>query len=163
MKGLGISANIVALSGIAIAIGTMVDMGIIITERIQRTLNENPDNSLIDNVKTGYSEVYKPVLTAGLTTIVSFLPIFTLTGAEGKMFLPLAITKSLSLIIALFLALIFLPLFFISSKKSHNEFIKTIGLYLCNQNIRFSIKSFMKVITSMHMNHNFCFTEYFSR
>jgi Cu(I)/Ag(I) efflux system membrane protein CusA/SilA len=81
----------VALSGIAIAIGTMVDMGIIISENILKHLDEaGPDDDKLEVVFKAASEVGGAVLTAVSTTIVGFLPVFTMTGAEGKLFKPIA-------------------------------------------------------------------------
>ena len=87
MKVFKVDANIVALSGIAIAIGTMVDMGIIICENILKHFNEAPaDENRLRVVFRATREVGGAVLTAVSTTIVSFLPIFTLEAAEGKLF-----------------------------------------------------------------------------
>ncbi|MCP4639391.1 MAG: efflux RND transporter permease subunit [bacterium] len=111
MKLAGIDANIVALSGIAIAIGTMVDMGIILCENILRRLDDAPDDRPRDAVVfEAATEVGGAVLTAVLTTVVGFLPVFTMTGAEGKLFRPLAFTKTFALIAAVVLALTVLPI-----------------------------------------------------
>jgi Cu(I)/Ag(I) efflux system membrane protein CusA/SilA len=84
MKTFGVDANIVALSGIAIAIGTMVDMGIIICENILKHLDEaGPDDNKLEVIYKAASEVGGAVLTAVSTTVVSFLPVFTMTGAEN--------------------------------------------------------------------------------
>jgi Cu(I)/Ag(I) efflux system membrane protein CusA/SilA len=110
MKTFGVDANIVALSGIAIAIGTMVDMGIIICENILKHLNEAaPDDNKLEVVFRAASEVGGAVLTAVSTTIVSFLPVFTMTGAEGKLFKPLAFTKTFALIASVIVALTIIP------------------------------------------------------
>lgn len=112
MQYLNVDANIVALSGIAIAIGTMVDMAIVIVENILRHLKSaQPGTSVKDTVFKATSEVASAVLTAVLTTIVSFIPVFTMQGAEGKLFIPLAFTKSFALIAAILVALIFIPMF----------------------------------------------------
>src|SRR5690606_1164506 len=95
MKLFGVDANVVSLAGIAIAIGTIVDMGIIVTENVMKHLEAAPpDEPRGQVVLRGASEVASAVLTAISTTIVSFLPVFTMTGAEGKMFIPLAFTKT---------------------------------------------------------------------
>ena len=87
MKIFGVDANIVALSGIAIAIGTMVDMGIIICENILKHLDEaSPDESRLEVIYRASSEVGSAVLTAVSTTVVGFLPVFTMEAAEGKLF-----------------------------------------------------------------------------
>jgi Cu(I)/Ag(I) efflux system membrane protein CusA/SilA len=110
MKLFGVDANIVALSGIAIAIGTMVDMGIVICENILRHLNEaKPDENKLEIVYRAASEVGSAVLTAVSTTVVGFLPVFTMTGAEGKLFKPLAFTKTFALIASVIIALTIIP------------------------------------------------------
>ncbi|MCJ8344019.1 efflux RND transporter permease subunit [bacterium] len=109
MKLIGIEANVVALSGIAIAIGVMGDMGIVLVENAQKTLEENPDKNPIEMVLKAVYEVNMPILVAASTTIISFLPVFFLTGAEGKLFKPLAYTKTLSILAALVISLFLLP------------------------------------------------------
>ena len=113
MKFFGVDANIVALSGIAIAIGTMVDVGVIVTENVMKHYenSENKGKSLFEIVFNGTKEVGGAVITAVMTTVVSFLPIFSFQAAEGKLFHPLAATKSFALISALIVALFILPLF----------------------------------------------------
>jgi copper/silver efflux system protein len=110
MKVFGVDANVVALAGIAIAIGTIVDMGIIISENVMRHLDEAPPGERrLDVVHRGASEVGSAVLTAIATTVISFLPVFAMTGAEGKLFAPLAYTKTFVLIAAVLLALTLVP------------------------------------------------------
>ncbi len=110
MKLFKVDANIVALSGIAIAIGTMVDMGVILSENIIRHLNLNQDAQKVDEVVYEATvEVSGAILTAGLTTIISFIPVFTLTGAEGKLFTPLAFTKTVALASSMVVALFLIP------------------------------------------------------
>ncbi len=110
MKFFGVDANIVALSGIAIAIGTMVDMGIVICENILRHLDEAPpEANRLMVIHRAASEVGSAVLTAVSTTVVSFLPVFTMIGAEGKLFKPLAFTKTFALIASVIVALTIIP------------------------------------------------------
>jgi len=110
MKLFNVQANIVALSGIAIAIGTIVDMGIIICENILKNLeNADLEESRLETVHRAASEVGGAVLTAVLTTIISFLPVFTMLGAEGKLFKPLAFTKTVALTGSVLIALTILP------------------------------------------------------
>jgi len=124
MKTFNVDANIVALSGIAIAIGTMVDVGIILSENIIRHLDENkknrPINTVIYNATT---EVSSAILTAVLTTIVSFIPVFTMIGAEGKLFTPLAYTKTFALVASLIVALFLIPPLaaFLFKEKKHKK------------------------------------------
>jgi Cu(I)/Ag(I) efflux system membrane protein CusA/SilA len=110
MKTFGVDANIVALSGIAIAIGTMVDMGIILCENILKHLDEaSPEESRLEVIHRASTEVGSAVLTAVSTTIVSFLPVFTMIGAEGKLFKPLAFTKTFALAASVIVALTIIP------------------------------------------------------
>ncbi|RMF88391.1 MAG: efflux RND transporter permease subunit, partial [Planctomycetota bacterium] len=110
MKKFGVDANIVALSGIAIAIGTMVDMGIVLCENILKHLEEAPpEANTRDVVFRASSEVGSAVLTAVSTTVVSFLPVFTMIGQEGKLFRPLAFTKTFALIASVIVALTIIP------------------------------------------------------
>ncbi|WP_440120950.1 efflux RND transporter permease subunit [Tenacibaculum sp. Ill] len=112
MKAFGVDANIVALSGIAIAIGTMVDVGVILSENIishlERDKNKLPINTLVYNAT---AEVSGAIVTAVMTTIISFIPVFTMIGAEGKLFRPLAFTKTFALIAAIVVALFLIPPF----------------------------------------------------
>ncbi|MBE0663852.1 MAG: efflux RND transporter permease subunit [Bacteroidales bacterium] len=110
MRYFGVDANIVALSGIAIAIGTMVDLGVILSENIIKHVDEAPPGQkLITTIYNGASEVSSAILTAVSTTIVSFIPVFTMQAAEGKLFGPLAFTKTFALIAALIVSLFILP------------------------------------------------------
>ncbi len=112
MRQFQVDANIVALSGIAIAIGTMVDMGIVINENILRHLDQaSPDEDKLEVVSRAASEVGSAVLTAVATTVVGFLPVFTMVAAEGKLFKPLAYTKTFALIASVIVALTIIPPF----------------------------------------------------
>ncbi|MCK9451908.1 MAG: efflux RND transporter permease subunit [Bacteroidales bacterium] len=110
MRYFHVDANIVALSGIAIAIGTMVDLGVILSENIIKHIDEAPPgHKLISTIYNGAAEVSSAILTAVSTTIVSFIPVFTMQAAEGKLFGPLAFTKTFALIAALIVSLFILP------------------------------------------------------
>lgn len=110
MKLFGVDANIVALSGIAIAIGVMVDVGIIMCENILKHFEEAPpDANRLELIYDAASEVGGAILTAVSTTVVSFLPVFAMQGAEGKLFKPLAFTKTFALLASIFVALTVLP------------------------------------------------------
>ncbi|MFC1585157.1 efflux RND transporter permease subunit [Fibrobacterota bacterium] len=112
MKALKVDANIVALSGIAIAIGTIVDMGIILTENMLKHLDRaSPEESKLQVIFNATTEVSGAVLTAVATTIVGFLPVFFMEGAEGKLFKPLAYTKTLALLASIIVALTMIPPF----------------------------------------------------
>ncbi|HEW79435.1 MAG TPA: efflux RND transporter permease subunit, partial [Phycisphaerales bacterium] len=99
MKYFGVDANIVALSGIVIAIGTIVDMGVVICENILRHLDDAPPEApRLEVIHRAASEVGSAIVTAVATTVISFLPVFTMIGAEGKLFKPLAFTKTFALV-----------------------------------------------------------------
>jgi len=114
MKYFNVDANIVALSGIAIAIGVMVDVGIVFTENIVRHL-EMPENEgirgkqLVQVIYVATVEVASAIMTALATTIVSFLPVFAMQASEGKLFRPLAWTKTFALVSSLFIGIMFIP------------------------------------------------------
>jgi Cu(I)/Ag(I) efflux system membrane protein CusA/SilA len=112
MKIFGVDANIVALSGIAIAIGTIVDMGIVVCENILKHLDTaDPNEDRLEVIYRATTEVGSAVLTAIATTIVSFLPVFAMEAAEGKLFRPLAFTKTFALIASVVVALTIIPPF----------------------------------------------------
>ncbi len=108
MKALGITSNIMSLGGIAIAIGAMVDAAIVVVEQTHKKLEEWDRTGrtvafpsvVIDAVK----EVAGPSFFAILVIAVSFLPIFSLEAQEGRLFRPLAFTKTFSMIVAAVLA-----------------------------------------------------------
>ncbi|MCK8523469.1 efflux RND transporter permease subunit [Aquimarina sp. D1M17] len=132
MKLFNVEANIVALSGIAIAIGTIVDVGVILSENIVRHLEENENKKEKDQlainlmVYNATAEVSGAIFTAVLTTIISFLPVFTMIGAEGKLFRPLAFTKTMALVSSIVVALFLIPPFaaYFFKRKSLRTFYK---------------------------------------
>lgn len=138
MKYTGIEANIVALSGIAIAIGVMVDVGVVFVESIIRYM-EMPENKDIKRGKAFVNLIYKAVsevsgaiATAMITTIVSFLPVFAMEAQEGKMFSPLAYTKTYALASAFILGLILLPTlsYLLFSVRINSKMIRKVANYL---------------------------------
>ncbi len=117
MKVFGVDANIMSLAGIAIAIGTMVDMGIIVLENIYGRLADweaagSPERSQrpLASHSRSRGEVVPAVITAVSTTIVSFLPVFFLTGRDHRLFAPLAWTKTFALAASLIVAVTVVPL-----------------------------------------------------
>ena len=116
MKLANIEANIVALSGIAIAIGVMVDVGVVLMENIlkrlepiQKAHKEIYGKELETLILEAVSEVSGAVFTAMATTIISFFPVFAMQAQEGKMFHPLAFTKTIALVASLLLGVLVLP------------------------------------------------------
>jgi Cu(I)/Ag(I) efflux system membrane protein CusA/SilA len=117
MKVFGVDANIMSLAGIAIAIGTMVDMGIIILENIYAALADwetegapGGQKRRLEIIRESASEVVPAVITAVSTTVVSFLPVFFLTGRDHKLFAPLAWTKTFALTASLIVAVAVVPM-----------------------------------------------------
>ena len=120
MKMVGVEANIVALSGIAIAIGVMVDVGVVMMENVVKGITppagaeggewQMPRGKALENIiYERVSEVSAAILTAMATTVVSFIPVFAMQAQEGKMFHPLAFTKTFALLSALLLGFLILP------------------------------------------------------
>lgn len=125
MHAFGLSANIMSLAGIAIAIGVMVDFGIIMTENItqhlvdlqekcrkeNRPMPVSPWNEeIIETVVLAAREVARPLLTSAATTVVGFLPIFALQDQAGRLFIPLAQTKTLAISGAVLVGVLVVPL-----------------------------------------------------
>ncbi|HGX93015.1 MAG TPA: efflux RND transporter permease subunit, partial [Candidatus Tenderia sp.] len=134
MRQFGIDANIVSLSGIAIAIGTMVDMGIVLTESMVKHMKESPPGkSLLTVIYEATVEVASAVVTAVSTTIVSFLPVFAMEAAEGKLFRPLAFTKTFALLASIILAITVVPalahsIFKVQPKSSRWRYVSNLVL-----------------------------------
>ena len=114
MRYAGVDANVVALSGIAIAIGVMVDVGIVFVENSIRYF-EMPENKgkkgkqLISVIYDATVEIAPAITVAIATTVVSFLPVFFMEHAEGKLFRPLAFTKTFALAASFLIGVVFLP------------------------------------------------------
>lgn len=106
---LKIDGNIMSISGIAIAIGTLVDISIISVENIYRHLSLSRDEDRFKVILNAIKEVGPAITTSILMIVVSFLPIFFLTGREGKLFHPLAYTKTLSMIGSWVVAITLVP------------------------------------------------------
>ena len=110
MYYLKVDSNIMSLSGIAIAIGTLVDMGIIMSENSYRHLVlDGGRRPRLEVILEASKEVGSAVMTAILTTVVSFIPVFALEAQEGKLFRPLAYTKTFVLLASVFIALTLTP------------------------------------------------------
>ncbi len=152
MRQFGVDANIVALSGIAIAIGVMVDVGVVFTENIIRHMEElqGKGKKIIQIIYNATTEVAPAVITALSTTIVSFLPVFAMQAAEGKLFKPLAFTKTFAMISALIIGLVFIPVlahvvFSINIKRKKLKNILNIILILLGISFIFFNKPFITI------------------
>lgn len=139
MRLLQIDANIVALSGIAIAVGVMTDIGVVFVEIVIQHM-EKPENkgitkgkAFVQLIHRAVSEVSTPTIVAMLTTIVSFLPVFFLEAQEGKLFRPLAYTKTITLVSALILGMTVVPTltyYFFSIRISSGTIRKALNIAL---------------------------------
>ena len=110
MRLSGVSANLMSLGGLAIAIGILVDAAVVVVENVHvRLSHAPPGTSRLHLVYRATLEVATPVISGVLIIIVVFLPLFSLTGLEGKMFTPLAITISFALLASLVLSLTAIP------------------------------------------------------
>jgi Cu(I)/Ag(I) efflux system membrane protein CusA/SilA len=109
MKMQGISANIMSLGGIAIAVGTMVDAAIVMIENMHKHLERDAERDHWRAARDAALEVGPALFFSLLVIAVSFLPIFALTGQEGKLFAPLAFTKTYAMAAAAALSVTLVP------------------------------------------------------
>ncbi|MHC5082557.1 MAG: efflux RND transporter permease subunit [Planctomycetota bacterium] len=112
MRAAGISANLMSLGGIAIAMGMLVDGAIVMIENIYRHLNIKTDDEVrhrTDIIMDAALEVAKPVIFAILIVVIVFIPILTLEGVEGKMFVPMSYTLCFALLGSLIFAIVIAP------------------------------------------------------
>ena len=125
MRLSGVSANLMSLGGLAIAIGILVDAAVVVVENVHVQLSHAPPGaSRLHLVYRATLEVATPVISGVLIIIVVFLPLFSLTGLEGKMFTPLAITISFALLASLLLSLTAIPVlasFLMRAGGQHKE------------------------------------------
>ncbi len=110
MRVLGVSANLMSLGGLAVAIGILVDAAVVVVENVHTQLSRAPPGvSRLHLVYRATLEVATPVISGVLIIIMVFLPLFSLTGLEGKMFTPLAVTIAFALLASLVLSLTVIP------------------------------------------------------
>ena len=129
MKGAGISSNIMSLGGIAIAIGVLVDAGIVMTENVIRQAEQyeaehgNYSDHIWEITLKAARLVGRPISFAMVIIILAFVPVFALTGMEGKMFHPLAFTKTFAMVGSTILAITLVPVLctFLIRGKLHSE------------------------------------------
>jgi cobalt-zinc-cadmium resistance protein CzcA len=125
MRGLGLTANLMSLGGLAIAIGMLVDGAVVVVENVVERLNDpaHASSSKINRVLVAAAEVAMPVSAGILIIALVFLPLLSLQGLEGKMFAPVAITVIIALIASLVIALLLVPVlsFFGLKESAHGE------------------------------------------
>jgi cobalt-zinc-cadmium resistance protein CzcA len=107
----GMSANLMSLGGLAISVGMMVDATLIMVENIYRHISEGESErgSLAERVLAASREIGRPIFFAILIIIAVFLPLYTLTGIEGKLFTPLARTVTFAMVGSLIMAMLITP------------------------------------------------------
>ena len=151
MKYMGISSNLMSLSGIAIAIGVLVDAGIVVTENAFRFLekgNVDPKDRrrVWQTVLESTKLVGRPVFFSMAIIILAFIPVFALTGQEGKLFHPLAFTKTFAMAAATIIAVTLVPVLctFLLGGKFHSE--------QANPVMRF-LQALYRPVLSFALNH----------
>ncbi len=108
-RWLGINANIMSLGGIAIAIGAMIDAGVVMLENLHKHIEHEPDRPHWDRVFAAAREVGPALFMSLLIITLSFLPVFTLEDQEGRLFRPLALTKTFAMAAAALLSVTLVP------------------------------------------------------
>jgi Cu(I)/Ag(I) efflux system membrane protein CusA/SilA len=128
MHYMGISSNLMSLSGIAIAIGVLVDAGIVVTENAfrfleQRKIDPRDRKAVWDTVLDSTRLVGRPVFFSMAIIVLAFIPVFSLTGQEGKLFHPLAFTKTFAMVGATIIAVTLVPVLctYLLGGKFHSE------------------------------------------
>lgn len=121
MNYYGLSANLMSLGGLAIAVGLMVDGSVVVVENVFSQLGHHPNQSRLKTVHNAVMEVGTPVIFGICIIILVFLPLMTLEGMEGKMFAPLAFTIAIALGISLILSLTLSPVLSMMMLKGGDE------------------------------------------
>ncbi len=153
MYYLGITANLMSLGGIAIAIGILVDSAVVMVENAHGLLSGQKGVDRLRIVWKASKEVSTPILSGVVIIIVSFLPILSLTGIEGKLFMPLAITIVIALASSLLISLTVIPvvssLIMAGGKSGSNKIMDLLnGIY--EPVLRFALtKRWVLVVTAL--------------
>jgi Cu(I)/Ag(I) efflux system membrane protein CusA/SilA len=137
MYFMGISSNLMSLSGIAIAIGVLVDAGIVVTENAfrfieQRNIDVKDRKAVMRTVLESTKLVGRPVFFSMAIIILAFVPVFALIGQEGKLFHPLAFTKTFAMIGATIIAVTLVPVLctYLLGGKIHSEHANPVMAFL---------------------------------
>lgn len=109
MKAAGLSANLMTIGGLAIAVGIVVDGPIVVVENVVRRVREAERGRTAGMIASATAEVARPILFSILIILIVFVPLFTLEGMEGKMFRPLALTMVLSMAVSIVVTLVVTP------------------------------------------------------
>jgi len=153
MSWFGLSANLMSLGGIAVAIGMLVDGSVVMVENIYKHLSDqNNLKSTKEKIYIAAKEVARPVFFAALIILVVFLPLFSFQGVEAKLFQPMAISIMLAIVAAVFVALICVPalavlLFKNGIKPKESLLLKPIDA-VYKRGLNFAMKNVKLVICS---------------
>ena len=162
MKAAGLSANLMSLGGLAISIGMIIDATIIQVENVQRHLSGNGNgNSKVNTVLKAVLEVRKPSIWGELIIAVTFIPILSLEGIEGKMFTPLAKTVAIALLSSLMLSIFVIPVLcslILNSRPEKESIIIKYAKQLYKPLLQFGIK---RKFTILGIGTIFMFTALF--
>ena len=124
MNYFGISANLMSLGGIAVAVGMLCDGSIVMMESILSGLKKNKEGSRFKIIASAIKEVANPILFSGIIVIIVFTPLLTLENYEGKMFSPMAFTISAAMVGSILVALLIIPslsYIFLKVKSDKNQ------------------------------------------
>ncbi len=113
MRYFGMTSNIMSLGGIAVAIGVLIDSGIVMVENAHRHLTDNPDASRSEVILHAATQVGRPIFFSLAIIVLSFVPVFMLEGPDKKLFFPLAFTKTAAMASAALLAITLVPVLMI--------------------------------------------------
>lgn len=155
MKLFDIGSNIMSLGGIAIAIGAMVDATIVMVENAHKHLQNKENlskNERIEIILKSAKQVGRPIFFALLLVVVSFLPIFALSGQEGKLFSPLAFTKTFAMLCGAILSITLVPIlmiYFIKGKilSEDKNILNSFFIKLYSPLLKLSLKLKYLVVT----------------
>lgn len=153
IRQFGMSANLMSLGGLTIAIGMLVDSGVVVVENIIAHLGQSHDKNLpkLNIIYRAAKEVSAPVVSGILIIAVVFLPLVTLEGIEGKMFIPVALTIIFALLASLILSMTLIPVLasiILKVEKDHESWIvrKIMGVYI--PALEWALQNTRKVIFS---------------
>ncbi len=143
MARMGITANLMSLGGLAIAIGILVDSAVVMVENIHSEMTlKGGRTSRLNLIYNAAAEVAVPIVIGVVIIVVSLAPIATLTGLEGKLFAPLAITVAIAVLASLALSLTVIPVLaslLMSDKEVKESRLLALGLKLYRPSIRFAL------------------------
>lgn len=149
MQRIGLSANLMSLGGIAVAIGILVDSAVVMVENIQTHVRGKTGHERAVALRDAAAEMAKPIVSGVIIIIVSLAPVLSLTGIEGKLFGPLAMTIAISLLVSLVLSLTAIPMLatlFMKGREGMESPLARFLLFLYRPTLRFCLR-FRTLIT----------------